>query len=122
ESGVDMANNGGSLFLEGTGKYTGPGHVGILRENGVDWLTYHYYDAGAWSPAYGAFGDSKLDLMPLNWTADNWPVATNDWEAVHLFHPDARDENGQYYGLLMNGAASQPDPMHGRSLVLNGTN
>src|SRR5581483_8094133 len=90
ESGVDMANNGGSLFLEGTGKYTGPGHVGILRENGVDWLTYHYYDAGAWSPAYGAFGDSKLDLMPLNWTADNWPVATNDWEAVHLFHPDAR--------------------------------
>ena len=121
-NGVNLVANGGSLFLEGSGKFTGPGHVGIMREDGVDWLTYHYYDAGAWSPSFNAFGASKLDLMELNWTADNWPVATNAWEAAHEFRYDARDENGQYYGLLLNGAATQPEALHGRVLNLNGTN
>ncbi|HWD18961.1 MAG TPA: LamG-like jellyroll fold domain-containing protein [Verrucomicrobiae bacterium] len=115
--GRDMASGGGSLFLEGSGKYTGPGHVGILRENGVDWLTYHYYDAGAWSPAYQAFGVSKFDLMPLSWTADNWPVAPHDWSAIHNFAHDARDDNNQYYGLLLNGASTHDGVLH-----LNGVN
>ena len=35
---------------------------------------------------------------------------------------DARDENGQYYGLLNGGASVQSDPVQGRVLNLNGTN
>ncbi len=33
--GRDMRSGYGTLFLEGTGKYTGPGHMGIFSENGL---------------------------------------------------------------------------------------
>jgi arabinan endo-1,5-alpha-L-arabinosidase len=121
-NGVDLANNGGSLFLEGTGKFVGPGHVGVLSEGGLDWFSYHYYDAGAYAPWYGAFGAANFDLEPLSWSADGWPAFTNDWSAVYDFQDDARDQNGQYYGLLRGGAAIQNDAVRGRVLSLNGTN
>ena len=121
-SGVDMVANGGSIFLQGTGKFTGPGHFAILSEGGQQWFSYHYYDAGAYAPWYGAYGVADFDLEPLSWTTDNWPYFTNDWSAVYNFQSDARDENGQYYGLLQNGAAIQTDATRGRVLNLNGTN
>lgn len=121
-NGADMAGNGGSLFLQGTGKFTGPGHMAILSENGRQWFSYHYYDAGAYAPWYGAYGVSDFDVEPLAWTADNWPYFTNDWSAIYNFQADARDDNGQYYGLLANGASVQPAPLHRRVLNLNGVN
>ena len=33
-NGVSMVNNGGSLFLQGTGKFTGPGHFAVRSKNG----------------------------------------------------------------------------------------
>ncbi len=122
KNGVDMVANGGTLFLQGTGKFTGPGHFAILNEGGQQWFSYHYYDAGAYAPWYGAYGVADFDLEPLSWTADNWPYFTNDWSAVYNFQSDARDENGQYYGLLQNGASIQTDGTRGRVLNLNGTN
>jgi arabinan endo-1,5-alpha-L-arabinosidase len=119
-SGVDLAQNGGTLFLEGTGKFTGPGHLGVLSEDGVESFSYHYYDAGAYAPWYGAFGQANFDLRTLSWTADGWPVFTNDWSAIYDFEADARDRNRQYYGLLRGGASITNDPVHGRVLRLNG--
>ncbi|HWX19169.1 MAG TPA: LamG-like jellyroll fold domain-containing protein [Candidatus Binatia bacterium] len=121
-NGVNMVNNGGTLFLQGTGKFTGPGHVGILSEGGVQSFSYHYYDANSWAPQYGAYGSPDFSFVPLSWTADDWPVFTNDWSAVYNFQADARDDNGQYYGLLQNGAAVVPDATYGHALNLNGTN
>jgi hypothetical protein len=121
-NGVSMVNNGGSLFLEGTGKFTGPGHFAMLSEGGSQWFSYHYYDAGSYSTGYGAYGSPDFDLEPLSWSADNWPYFTNDWSAVYNFQSDARDDNGQYYGLLQNGASIQNDPVHGHVLNLSGTN
>ncbi|HXU77878.1 MAG TPA: LamG-like jellyroll fold domain-containing protein, partial [Methylomirabilota bacterium] len=121
-NGVDMAANGGTLFLQGSGKFTGPGHIGVLSENGAQWFSYHYYDAGAYAPWYGAYGAADFDFEPLSWTSDDWPVFTNDWSAIYHFQDDARDDNGQYYGLLLNGASVQNEPTYGRVLNLNGTN
>ena len=121
-NGVDMVANGGTLFLQGTGKFTGPGHFAVLSENGTQWFSYHYYDAGQYAPWYNAFGASDFDLELLSWTADGWPTFTNDWSAVYNFQADARDDNGQYYGLLQNGASIQNDATHGHVLNLNGTN
>jgi arabinan endo-1,5-alpha-L-arabinosidase len=120
-NGTDMVNRGGALFLRGTGKFIGPGHVGVLSDNGREWFSYHYYDANAWSRGYNAYGAATLGLAPLSWTADDWPVFTNDWSAFYKFQADAREENGQYYGLLRNGASIQSDPIHGRVLNLDGT-
>jgi len=111
-----------TLFFQGTGKFTGPGHFAILSEGGQQWFSYHYYDAGAYAPWYNAYGVSEFDLEPLSWTADNWPYFTNDWSAVYNFQSDALDGNGQYYGLLLNGASIQNDPSHGHVLNLTGTN
>ena len=46
-NGVNMVSGGGTLFLRGTGKFAGPGHMGIISENGQEWFTYHYYDTNA---------------------------------------------------------------------------
>lgn len=122
QNGLDMANGGGTVFMQSNGKYTGPGHVGILSEGGKLSLTHHYYDANAWAPQYGAFGAPDFALLPLYWSADDWPSVTNDWSAIYNFQADARDENNQYYGLLQNGAATISDPAYGHVLNLNGTN
>lgn len=120
-NGVSMVSNGGTLFLRGTGKFTGPGHMGILSENGREWFTYHYYDANAWAPEYGAYGHADFDFEPLSWTADNWPGFTNDWSAGYRFEADAEEDHHQYFGLLQSGASIQNDPVHGHVLDLNGT-
>jgi hypothetical protein len=115
QNGVNMVNGGGTLFLEGTGKYIGPGQTGILSEGGTNWLSYHYYDANN-------NGAPTLDLEPLSWTSDNWPFFTNDWSAVYNFRDDARDDHGQYYGLLRGGANVTNDAILGRVLNLSQTN
>lgn len=122
KNGVNMVNNGGTLFQEATGKFTGPGHVGILSTNGQQWWSYHYYDANAYAPQYGAYGAPDLAIAPLSWTSDNWPVFSNNWSALYKFQADARDENNQYYGLLKNGASAQTNSIYGHVLNLNGTN
>jgi hypothetical protein len=112
--GVSMVSNGGSLFLKTTGKYIGPGHMGIMNEDGTYWFTYHYYDANV-------NGAPTMDVENLSWSADGWPVFTNDWCADYSFRFDARDDNGEYYGLLQNGASVHYDPVLGGVLNLDGT-
>ena len=122
QNGVDMLDEGGTLFLQGNGKYTGPGQVGILDEGGVLSLTHHYYDANSYAPQYDAYGSPDFALLPLSWTTNDWPVVNNDWSAIYNFQGDVRDENGQYSGLQENGAPIVPDPTYGHVLNLNGTN
>lgn len=122
-AGVNLANNGGTLFMEGTGKFTGPGHIGILRDHGQEWMSYHYYDAGSWSQGYRAYGTARFDLVPLSWTSDDWPAFTNnEWSAVYSFDRQALDENGQHSGLLAGEASTFFDPVLGGVLRLDGSN
>ena len=122
QNGVNMVNGGGTLFMQGNGKYTGPGQVGILDEGGTLSLTHHYYDANSYAPQYDAYGSPDFALLPLTWTGDDWPVVNNDWVATYNFQADAHDDNGQYSGLQENGASIVPDPTYGHVLNLNGTN
>lgn len=112
---VNMTSSGGTLFLRTTGKFIGPGQIGILEENGKEYFGYHYYDANV-------SGAPTYDLEPLSWTTDGWPVFTNDWKAAYHFQMDARDDDGEFYGLLQNGATIFNDPLLGDVLLLNGTN
>jgi len=67
ELGVDLRQGGGSLFLGTRGSFIGPGHAGILSENGQDWLSCHYYDGKN-------NGRATLAILPLTWTASGWPA------------------------------------------------
>jgi Glycosyl hydrolases family 43/Concanavalin A-like lectin/glucanases superfamily len=114
-NGVAMNSGGGTLFLKTTGKFIGPGQMGILEGDGVEYFGYHYYDGNN-------NGAPTFDVEPLSWTSDGWPTFTNDWSALYHFRMDASDDNGQYYGLMNNGADVFYDPLLGNVLSLNGTN
>jgi len=114
-SGTAMSAGGGTLFLGTTGKFTAPGQIGILNEDGDYYFSYHYLDANVG-------GAPTLDIEPLSWTPDGWPAFTNDWAAEYRFQFDGRDDNDEYYGLLQNGARIFHDPLLGDVLLLNGTN
>lgn len=112
-NGKSMIGGGGSMLLESSGRFIGPGQAGILNLNGTNWLTYHFYDGNN-------NGDATLGVGQLNWSADGWPVYTNDWSAFYPFNIDASDASGLYDGALENGAAITNDSSLGNVLSLDG--
>lgn len=66
-SGQPMSRGGGTLVLDGQGRYRGPGHNAVLAAGGQSWLFYHTYDALD-------DGIPRLQVRPLSWGADGWPV------------------------------------------------
>jgi arabinan endo-1,5-alpha-L-arabinosidase len=67
KEGKNMLSGGGSLFLGTTGPLVGPGHAGIIVDNGTNWFSCHFESGGA-----GRRG-SVLAIVPLRWNADGWP-------------------------------------------------
>jgi arabinan endo-1,5-alpha-L-arabinosidase len=115
KSGINMTNGGGTMVLESTARFIGPGHAAIMNDNGTNWFTFHYYDGNNG-------GSATLGLMQLSWTADGWPVLTNDWSALYTFNTDAREHLGLYNGSLQNGAAITNDASRGKVLGLTDSN
>ncbi|MEO0055193.1 MAG: hypothetical protein RLZZ50_1140, partial [Verrucomicrobiota bacterium] len=112
-NGVDMNSGGGTMLFESTGRWMGPGHAGILFDNGRYLFSHHYY-AGDQS------GTAFLGLEELQWGADGWPAITVDWSAFYPLDVDAREHMDRYDGTLVNGAAVVDEPGRGRVLALDG--
>ncbi len=112
---VLLTGGGGTLLLESTGRFIGPGHAAIMNDNGTNWFTYHYYDANNVNP-----GEATLGLAQLQWSADGWPVLTNDWSALYTFDTDAREHRALYNGTLKNGATVTNETARGKVLQLDG--
>ncbi len=66
--GEPMTQGGGTLFLAAQGNDIGPGHFGRLLDDGVEKFSCHY------EAEIGRVGRSILDIRPLLWTADCWPL------------------------------------------------
>jgi hypothetical protein len=113
KSGTNMTSGGGSMFLESTARFIGPGHAAIMNDNGTNWFTYHYYDGNDG-------GTATLGLARLSWSDDGWPVLTNDWSAFYPFDTDAREHLALYNGTLQNGAVITNEPGRGNILSLDG--
>jgi hypothetical protein len=113
KSGANMTSGGGTMVLESTARFIGPGHAAIMNDNGTNWFTFHYYDGNNG-------GTATLGLMQLNWTADGWPSLTNDWSAFYTFNTDAREHLGLYNGTLQNKAVITNDSSRGNVLNLDG--
>ncbi len=68
--GRAMTEGGGTLILQAYGQWAGPGHNGLLVEEGPEgdttWIVYHAYDARQ-------IGIPKLRIEPLVWDAEGWP-------------------------------------------------
>jgi arabinan endo-1,5-alpha-L-arabinosidase len=66
--GENLVDGGGRLFLAARGNNIGPGHFGLLLEDGVEKFSCHY------EAEVGRQGRSILDIRPLLWTFDGWPL------------------------------------------------
>jgi arabinan endo-1,5-alpha-L-arabinosidase len=66
--GENLVGGGGWLFLAAQGKDIGPGHFGLLADEGVEKFSCHY-------EAELGRNRSLLDIRPLLWTPDGWPLA-----------------------------------------------
>src|SRR5688572_8159082 len=44
KSNVNLNNGGGSTVLGTSGRFIGPGHFGLLRQGGSNFVSMHYYD------------------------------------------------------------------------------
>lgn len=81
------APSGGTVFFRHNDarafqdRYFGPGHFGIYRENGVDYVSFHYYDPNGYYPSAAANykGGPTLGLGMLEWGDDGWPVLSFDF-------------------------------------------
>jgi arabinan endo-1,5-alpha-L-arabinosidase len=63
-----MTQGGGTYFLAAQGRDIGPGHFGLLLDDGVEKFSCHY------EAELGRNGRSILDIRPLLWTLDGWPL------------------------------------------------
>jgi len=68
-NGKDMREGGGTLILEGEGRWRGPGHCAVLQEKDSDKLIFHAYDSEF-------RGISTLRIATLSWV-DEWPQVKN---------------------------------------------
>lgn len=65
---VALSAGGGTLVLQGAGRWRGPGHNAILHTQGRDYNVYHSYDADN-------AGIPTLRISELSWTQDRWPIS-----------------------------------------------
>jgi arabinan endo-1,5-alpha-L-arabinosidase len=66
--GSSLIAGGGSLVLEGEGRWRGPGHNAILVDDGRYYNVYHSYDAQG-------SGVPNLRIAEMTWSDDGWPVS-----------------------------------------------
>ena len=66
-SGRLLTQGRGTVVLALSGRRRGPGSIGILVENGNDWMALQAADA--WNG-----GVETLQIRPLNWTHSDWPI------------------------------------------------
>ncbi len=92
-------------------RYYGPGHFGMYRENGVDYVTFHYYDPNGYYPNADANyqGGPTLGLAKLDWGEDGWPSISLDFleEGVYDFE---NQQSGKFIDVQSH------NPINGASL------
>jgi arabinan endo-1,5-alpha-L-arabinosidase len=99
KNGVSLVNNGGTLVLGSSGRYIGPGHFGLLRENGSNFVSIHYYDGND-------NGNAKLDIMNMGFS-NGWPFLTRDWIASGLYKITNKNSSKVWDAWGCTGAAGQ---------------
>lgn len=99
QNGVALTNGGGTLVLGNAGRYIGPGHFGLLRENGSNFVSIHYYDDQDG-------GNAKLDIINMGFI-NNWPFLTRDWIAAGQYKITSKHSGKVWDAWGCTGAQGQ---------------
>ncbi|NIA54669.1 family 43 glycosylhydrolase [Massilia sp. TW-1] len=54
--------------------HKGPGHVGVLKKDGCNYVSTHYVDTSD--------GNAKLQLMLMTYDTNDWPVLTRNFTSI----------------------------------------
>ncbi|TGD82289.1 family 43 glycosylhydrolase [Hymenobacter wooponensis] len=100
QNGVSLNSGGGTLVLNVSGRYVGPGHTGIFEEGGVSYFSHHYYDGED-------NGAPKLGLAKLTWTSAGWPSVSRDWVAAGRYEIKSQNSNLVWDAWGCTGVAGQ---------------
>ncbi|MCB2407871.1 family 43 glycosylhydrolase [Hymenobacter lucidus] len=100
QNGVNLNNNGGTVLLNVSGRFVGPGHTGIYEEGGVSYFSHHYYDSDD-------NGAPKLGLAKLTWNATGWPVVSRDWVTPGRYEIKSQSSNLVWDAWGCTGVAGQ---------------
>ncbi len=65
--GGDMLAGNAEQLLVSSGRYIGPGGGTAFQDGDCYYYVYHYYDGQA-------NGAPMLEMRPIGWTADDWPL------------------------------------------------
>lgn len=65
--GKSMLAGGGTLVLESSERWRGPGHNGVITTDQGQWMVHHTYDM------QNLRAQRILQVRPLTWTEDAWP-------------------------------------------------
>lgn len=68
KDGTAMMQGGGTLILEGSTRYKGPGHNAVIFTEDAAYNVYHSYDANS-------NGQSVLRISELVFDAEGWPIS-----------------------------------------------
>lgn len=66
--GKDLMKDGGSVFLQSSGRFIGPGHAAVFTEGNKSIVSMHYYDGERG-------GAQSLTVRELEWDDAGWPRA-----------------------------------------------
>lgn len=100
QNGVSLMSNGGTVVLSTSGKYIGPGQIGLYQENGYNFLTYHYYDGNN-------NGAPTLSVGNMGWNS-GWPFITRDWVAAGRYKVINKNSGLVWDDWGCTGASLQP--------------
>ncbi len=70
KAGTDMMQGGADLLLASSGRYLGPGGGTAWKDGNTYLYAYHYYDGQN-------NGNSKLQVRPINFDANDWVTLGN---------------------------------------------
>lgn len=65
--GRSMLDGGGTLVLENSERWRGPGHNGIITTDAGQWMVHHTYDM------QNLEAQRILQVRPMTWTSGGWP-------------------------------------------------
>ena len=99
--------DGWNTILQTDGKYIGPGHFGLLRKNGFNYVSIHYYDKNA-------NGYPKLDILKMT-MEDGWPVLTRSFDFLESTGLDFEILSGKNTG---NPFVIFPNPAEKTSIFI----
>jgi len=63
-----------TLLPNTDGKYKGPGHIGVLKQDGCNYVSTHYYDLND-------NGAAKLDILKMTYS-NGWPTLTRSFSVA----------------------------------------